>query len=351
MRFVLESGKSLVGLRREIEVPHISVVVPVYNAEQTIERCVNSICNQTFSDLEVILVDDGSTDGSGNLCDALASCDQRIKVIHKENQGVSVARNSGMEMATGKYLLFVDSDDYIPLDYYQSMVETKTRLGEDIFVWTALKVVSENRSIAEQKFYYGDEDCSLLTRKDVLKLSMRCLINSPVNKLYLLEVIKKHGILMDASISIAEDLLFNLQYMDAVGYCKIAVLNNVTYFYVRNGQVSLDHGYRKGYYETHQRVLNQLWDYAKKWNSPEEDEPLYFSRYWEYMQSAIDNNESPHSGLSWLAKIKENSKVIRDEKFQKCLEYRKDTMGKGTYLSYKTKSYFFVWLYYMVRRK
>lgn len=103
--------------------PLISVVVPVYKVEDTLDRCVESILAQTYANLEIILVDDGSPDRSGALCDAWAAKDTRIKVIHKENGGLSDARNAGARVAQGEYIGFVDSDDYIGSDMYRSMLE------------------------------------------------------------------------------------------------------------------------------------------------------------------------------------------------------------------------------------
>ena len=94
----------------------ISIVVPVYNVRQYIEKCIDSIINQTYKNLEIILVDDGSTDGSGELCDELKKLDFRIKVYHKENGGLSDARNYGVDRAKGMYIGFVDSDDYVDLE-------------------------------------------------------------------------------------------------------------------------------------------------------------------------------------------------------------------------------------------
>ena len=98
----------------------VSVIVPVYNVESYVAKCIESIINQTFKDLEIILIDDGSTDSSGSICDSFAEKDKRIKVIHKENGGLSSARNAGLDIAVGEYIVFVDSDDYINL----KMVET-----------------------------------------------------------------------------------------------------------------------------------------------------------------------------------------------------------------------------------
>lgn len=330
--------------------PLISIVVPVYNAQDTIERCVNSICNQSLTDLQIILVNDGSTDQSGNYCDALAACDKRIEVLHKENHGVSAARNSGIKLATGQYLLFVDSDDYLPVDFCCRLMEAKKKWGEDTFVWTALQVVSENKTIDERKFYFDEEPFSILTRKDVLKLSMKYLLNSPVNKLYDMKIIRENNLRMGESMQIAEDLLFNLHYLDVAGDCDIVVLNNLFYCYVRNGNVSLDHGYRKNYYKTHKKVLGLLWDFCMKWEVPNEDIPLFYIRYWEYMQSAIANNKCEGAGLSWAGRMHANSIILRDSKYQKSIKYKRSSMGLGSYLTMKSRSYFLVWLYEKIRK-
>lgn len=104
-----------------MEHPRISVIVPVYNVEQYLEKCVKSICGQTYRELEIILVDDGSPDGSGALCDTLAAQDERIRVIHQKNGGLSAARNAGLDAATGAYVAFIDSDDYIAPDMMERL--------------------------------------------------------------------------------------------------------------------------------------------------------------------------------------------------------------------------------------
>ena len=102
--------------------PLISVIVPIYNVEKYLDRCVDSIINQTYKNLEIILVDDGSPDNCPQMCDDYAKKDSRIKVVHKENGGLSDARNVGMEVATGEYVSFIDSDDYISLDCYETVL-------------------------------------------------------------------------------------------------------------------------------------------------------------------------------------------------------------------------------------
>lgn len=110
----------------------LSIIVPIYNIEDCLERCVESIRNQTFRNLEILLVDDGSTDNTGALCDALGERDQRIRVFHKENGGSSSARNLGIREARGEWLGFVDSDDWIDADMYERLLETALAFGVDV---------------------------------------------------------------------------------------------------------------------------------------------------------------------------------------------------------------------------
>lgn len=112
--------------------PEISIIVPVYKVEKYLRRCINSILKQTFSDFELILVDDGSLDNSGNICDEYAECDKRIQVIHKNNGGVSSARNIGIQIASGNFLAFVDSDDFIEADMYEKLHDISREYDADI---------------------------------------------------------------------------------------------------------------------------------------------------------------------------------------------------------------------------
>lgn len=115
-----------------MEKDKISIIVPVYNTESCLERCVSSLTEQTYRNLEILLIDDGSTDGSGTLCEKLAESDNRIHVYHKENGGASSARNLGLRMAQGEYIGFVDSDDYMDRDAYQEMIELAETGGYEI---------------------------------------------------------------------------------------------------------------------------------------------------------------------------------------------------------------------------
>ena len=122
--------------------PLITVIVPVYNVEKYLTRCVDSIINQTYKNLEIILVDDGSTDSSPAICDNYAKKDSRINVIHKQNNGASSARNAALDIASGDYIGFVDSDDYINRDMYASLFDSIVDSGSDMAICESEYVVN-----------------------------------------------------------------------------------------------------------------------------------------------------------------------------------------------------------------
>jgi len=177
--------------------PKISIIVPVYNVEKYIHRCIDSILHQTFKDFELILVDDGSLDNSGKICDEYAKEDDRIKVIHKENGGLSDARNVGLDIAQGEYIAFVDSDDWIEKDMYSILYENIRKYNADISICKMRKIfdstvdnnITTNNCIIlnnEEAFdclfnnkYYASHACDKLYKKSLFDG-----IRYPVGKLY-----------------------------------------------------------------------------------------------------------------------------------------------------------------------
>ena len=179
----------------------ISVIVPVYNSKETLERCVKSLLSQTLKDLEVILVDDGSSDGSGALCNGFSREDIRIRVIHKGNGGVSSARNAGIEAAKGEYLMFLDSDDYAEPDMAEKMLEG---IGDDDIAICGFHHHYQGRDIVRIPDVPGQSG-----EENFLTLYGHGFLNMPWNKLYRRELAGK----FDESLSLGEDLLFNLDYL------------------------------------------------------------------------------------------------------------------------------------------
>ena len=162
----------------------ISVIVPIYNVEPYIHQCVDSIINQTYKDLEIILVDDGSPDNCGKICDEYAAKDDRVKVIHRPNGGLSAARNSGLDVATGEYIAFVDSDDYIACNMYSDMMEFMLKHKLDIVVCSSYRV--KNSKIKEEKYTYEEE---ILLKPEFMPKALTTSFIPAWNKLYKADVV------------------------------------------------------------------------------------------------------------------------------------------------------------------
>lgn len=210
--------------------PCVSIIVPVYNAEASLRRCVESVLNQEFTDFELILANDGSRDGSGGICDAFAAADSRVRVIHKENTGVSDTRNQAISQARGRYLQFLDSDDWITPNATKLLVRAAESRGCDMVVADFYRVVGERVS------HKGDiDEDTVLTREEYAAHMME----NPAdfyygvlwNKLYRRELVEAHHLRMDPDISWCEDFMFNLEYIRHAQ--TFFALQVPVYYYVR----------------------------------------------------------------------------------------------------------------------
>lgn len=190
----------------------VSIIVPVYNAEKYLQRCVDSILSQDYPHFELLLMNDGSTDASGRICDEYEKKDQRVRVIHKKNTGVSDTRNQALDMAQGEYVQFLDSDDWIVPEATRLLVRSMERYQCDMVIADFYRVSGERLA---QK---GDiEEDKVMTRQEFAA----CMIENPAdfyygvlwNKLFRRKIIEDYQIRMDVSVSWCEDFLFNLEYI------------------------------------------------------------------------------------------------------------------------------------------
>lgn len=205
----------------------ITVIIPVYNGENTIERCIDSVLGQTYPELEVVIVNDGSEDRTSEICQRYEKQDQRVRLLTKENAGVSAARNTGLDHASGKYVLFVDADDYIEQDMVRILYENITYEKH-----TGLVICG----CLEEK---GDEVSELKTdAKEYMNRVelMRALVQPDsvrgflFNKMFDLEIIRKNGIRMKTDIHVCEDLLFCFEYVTHIEHA--VYIKDTLYHYV-----------------------------------------------------------------------------------------------------------------------
>ncbi|MBO4805934.1 MAG: glycosyltransferase family 2 protein [Paludibacteraceae bacterium] len=198
----------------------VSVVIPIYKAESTINRCIDSILGQTYTDFELLLIDDGSPDNAGKICDEYARLDSRVRVFHKENGGVSSARNLGVEEACGEFLVFVDADDYVEIDYLREFIKNK---DADLVV-SGYKSLNGDYFLPNEGRYEGLELSHAIS--DIIRNRS---IYAPWSKLFRLDIIEKYHLRFDCKLRLGEDTTFVYYYLS---YCaSVKFISNDFYFY------------------------------------------------------------------------------------------------------------------------
>ena len=237
----------------------VSVIVPVYNVEKYLARCIQSVCGQSYQGLEIILVDDGSKDKSGVICDEYAERDGRIKVIHKQNGGLGDARNAGVEMAEGKYLLFVDSDDRIHENLVRDTVETAEKNQADMVIFDYIGE-EENGNLTD-RFTFPFSASRVIDVAEEKELIMRSC--SAVNKLIRRDLWKESGFQFPKG-RYYEDLATIPKVMTKTK--KIVYLPEVYYYYLmRDGSIMHSRNFEKNY-EDRTWAVDQLLEYFEREN-------------------------------------------------------------------------------------
>lgn len=271
--------------------PQISIIVPVYKVEQYLHRCVDSILNQTFTDFELILVDDGSPDKSGQICDDYAENDSRIIVIHQANQGAATARNNGIKTAHGEYIGFVDSDDYISKNHFEYLVNTAIRENTDI-VMCNYNFVDQNGNITRMS--HGFDTGTVFGRDEIENILYKNIFNnentvgyfSLWNKVFRKDFVTDNNILIDKNMSFGEDMIF---IMDCFRFCKnIAFTENAGYYYEM-----LEDGLFSRYSRSFVNDISVCYDRLIKQTSPndynQKDLVPISLKYWNYVNRQISH--------------------------------------------------------------
>lgn len=242
----------------------ISVIIPVFNRKKYICRCIDSILKQTFTDYEVIVVDDGSYDGTDKICDEYAQKFEKVKVVHQKNGGVSKARNKGIALAEGKYITFIDSDDYILPDYLQKINEAYKKYGEEFLYCTSFCVHMEN----EIRYfrYRKTTDYSMIKGNLFSELIAEGLFNTVINKVYCLTSVKENFIEFPEDVSLGEDLIFNLRYLDQQKEIQFILLNrNYYHQWRKRRRSSLETDWRTDFFEIQTLLLAEKKQYVDRW--------------------------------------------------------------------------------------
>lgn len=268
--------------------PLVSVIVPVYNVEIYLDQCVQSILSQTYSEIELILIDDGSPDRCPEICDAYAARDRRIRVIHKENGGLSSAREAGIRNASGDYIMVVDSDDWIESDTVESCVEIALRDNADCVMFGYIREYPEKSiptPLFEQDFSYDEVASEEKIHRRIVGLAREELrepqridnLSSVCMKLYRAESARKGRIISERIVGTSEDTIFNLYALEG---CRVSYINRCFYHYRKTNAQSITSRYKP--------------DLAEKWD-------VLYQVFQEYINSSARQDEYQTAFLNRVA--------------------------------------------------
>lgn len=242
----------------------VSIIVPIYNVEKYLDRSIQTLMKQTLQEIEIILVNDGSTDSSLEICKKYAQLDKRIYIIDKENGGVSSARNSGLEAANGEYIAFCDPDDYVELDMYESMYKKIIDTNADICISNYIVENNKgmkgiynfiNKEVLDEDEILNEVIMPMIAAETIDKKEFMGDFRSPWIYLYKLSVIQDNNLTFNINLPIGEDMVFNLSYLIKIK--RLATLSRCTYHYCINSQ-SATKKYREDWWGIHKNLIKEI---------------------------------------------------------------------------------------------
>lgn len=253
----------------------VSIIIPVYNTRKYLSQCVDSVLGQTYSNLQVILIDDGSADGAATLCDEYKIKDSRVEVIHKKNEGLGLTRNKGLELANGEYVTFLDSDDWIDKEHIRNLISPAYFTDYDVIFGTYTKTTNEGKYLDVAELPYQGKICEAKIKKQVM-LSIIAADNGskkdlgiPMGvcfNLYRTSIIKKYGLqFLSEKVVSSEDLFFNLEFLNV---CKTAFFTTEIGYYYRYNPKSITKGYDEFQEQRTELFYRQLSSCVKKLGMP-----------------------------------------------------------------------------------
>lgn len=298
----------------------ITAIMPVYNVENYIGKCIESLQAQTLTEWELIAVDDGSPDNSGAICDAYAKKDSRITVIHKENGGAPSARNTAIPMARGEYLYFVDSDDWAEPTMFEDMYNAAKKNNAQLVVagfyidtyYSDTEFYTQKQTVPAKEFKTQRD-----FREYAHKMFDKNLLYTPWNKLFEKKYIMDNNILFKTTFW--DDFPFNLDVVRNVE--RVVLLENCYYHFMRARADSETAKYRSDMYEKREEEHGWMLDLYKYWNvNSDESREMIYRRYVERVIGCIENVTNSACTLTFKEKMQEIKKMITSEQVRKALK-------------------------------
>lgn len=308
----------------------ISIICPVYNAEATLSRCVESILSQTFEDIELLLINDGSTDGSGAICDRYAQKDKRIAVIHQHNMGVSFTRNHGMSLAKGKYIMFCDSDDYVEPSWCGELHNQIEKYPRHFIGCNHYRVNSRGEN--EER-----GDVPYIFTKSYFEIWKYHVSSYVWTKIYDRDLLNRNKIRFKEDMSFAEDVAFNIEYFCV---CEgTVILPNCLYFYC-DTEGSLMHRRYEDFFPVYSAPFSLRFPLIEEENRGE------FCDHFLADFIGMFNYVFERKQLSIFGKLSFNQRILKSTCFQQCLEYATGKNESKIVLRLlKSKNYYLYWAF------
>lgn len=302
--------------------PFFSVIMPTYGVEKYLQTAVCSVLEQSFCDCEIIIVDDASPDASGKIADELAKSHENISVIHhKENKGLSQARNSGLDKATGEFVFFMDPDDVIEADLFESIKSALEKQNAQLVIFGITEDYYNAKGELKNsiKIAYSDDNIYLKTpeqiHKEVIELEKKTFYGYAWNKVYRHEYLKKINARFE-DVVLIEDIAFNVDVFNELE--SAIVLKSTPYHYMKRIDSSLTNKFVSEYYEVHKRRINMLFAQHENWNCCTDYVKSELGCiYARYILSAIQRNCDKRAKMSLKARLEFIREIYNEELFSK----------------------------------
>lgn len=327
--------------------PFFSVIMPIYKAGKHLEKAINSVLRQTFSDFELILVDDCSPDESGEICDIYSQKDDRIMVMHlPKNLGVSNARNKALECAKGRYVTFIDADDYISAELYDKVVLSAKKFQfPKVLIWGLVEEyyikddeLSFKREVTWKDCYLNQKNA---VRYAIIDLEQRTLFGYVWNKFYDLSYIRANGVKFDIHTKINEDFLFNVSYFQNVD--NLVFISLCMYHYIRRDCDSATSNFIPNYFPLHHKRVQLIFDQYAYWNMLTDYVKSQLSNIFiRYIFSALQRNCDERAHLTHLQRKIWLTDLFDDSLYRELIPFAKPQshMMQLLYLFLKRKQIF-----------
>lgn len=304
--------------------PFFSIVMPAYGVERYIKKAMESVQNQTYTDWEIIVVDDCSPDKSGQIAEEFAAKDKRIRVVrHQENRGLSQARNTGIWEAEGCYIWFMDPDDYVEENVLEKVKESLEKNPAEVVMFGLIEEyygkngnLEYTHEIRPEEHLYQEKT---ELRKEVIRLEQQTLYGYAWNKIYSLAYIKKKGFQYE-NIKLTEDILFNVNvFMDIE---RLNILSIAPYHYAKRMSANLTNKFVKEYFQVHRQRIELIYKQYQYWElCTKTVRKILGSLYGRYILSAMERNCDQRSGMKLRQRRLWCRRVFREELYQELIPY------------------------------